>query len=337
MTLWFLRFLNGSKAGQAVRLSPGANRVGRRPECEICLTDPGISGLHATIEITESSAVLRDENSLNGTYVKDFSISRFEVAPGLEISFGLVRACLEKMDRSSLSGDEPPPPREPESSIVGTAASAPVTQRIRIPFEKSVPDPTGPVRVDHAKKPRAAQVPASVRGAKPLSMAAPPQRLQTKSIVALVSAVAVVTLGLWFWAGGGFSTAVIQEEADPSGADQARIASEETALSALPPAAAGILPPTATTGNEPRLFWVGGNEETRLHAVHALSNGDFLLAGASTDLDWTAPAARTEWPVKEPRGEGGSMTAFVLHVSGDWRAASHRGARGRRGRCAIPF
>jgi hypothetical protein len=199
MTLWFIRFANGSKAGQAVRLAPGRNRVGRKPDCEICLSDPGISGLHASIEITENNAILRDEDSLNGTYVKDFSISRHEVAPGLEISFGLVRAHLEKLDRPQPAEVIAAPPSE-------TAASGAVD---KAPFKSTIP-----VKIPHKKR----QVPpvSISRPAISVREEASPSRVLTKSVVTFVLLILLTALVLWLWLGNSPSSASSSETQDHS-------------------------------------------------------------------------------------------------------------------------
>ncbi len=45
----------------------GPVRIGRGPSCEICIDDPSLSRLHATIQSTRGEHFVRDEESRNGT------------------------------------------------------------------------------------------------------------------------------------------------------------------------------------------------------------------------------------------------------------------------------
>lgn len=56
--------------GYALPIEGSAARIGRAPECEVCLDyDPYLSGVHATIARAEGSFVLRDNASRNGTWL----------------------------------------------------------------------------------------------------------------------------------------------------------------------------------------------------------------------------------------------------------------------------
>ena len=50
--------------------------IGRHPEhCEYCLSEPGISRIHAVIQKKGNKVRLKDEGSTNGTYVNNHRIS----------------------------------------------------------------------------------------------------------------------------------------------------------------------------------------------------------------------------------------------------------------------
>ncbi len=67
-------------------------KVGRDPGlCDICLTEPRISGMHATVKFEAGSLQIRDEGSNNGTFVAGAKIQSYAwvaVPPGAAVGFG---------------------------------------------------------------------------------------------------------------------------------------------------------------------------------------------------------------------------------------------------------
>ena len=60
----------GSRAGTNFLLDPGrANRLGRDIDCDIVLTDPLCSRVHAIIDRDEEGWWLRDQKSRNGCFI----------------------------------------------------------------------------------------------------------------------------------------------------------------------------------------------------------------------------------------------------------------------------
>lgn len=53
--------------GEPFPLKPGSNTLGRKDSNDIVISDPYVSGSHATIEVTESEILLTDVGSTNGT------------------------------------------------------------------------------------------------------------------------------------------------------------------------------------------------------------------------------------------------------------------------------
>lgn len=81
--------LNGSDAGRRVGLGGSGIRIGRESRyCEIVLSDPKISRLHAEVVTFDGRTMLIDRNSSNGTYVNDEQIERTFLHDGDIIYFG---------------------------------------------------------------------------------------------------------------------------------------------------------------------------------------------------------------------------------------------------------
>lgn len=69
-------------------------KVGRDPaQCPIALSEPRVSGVHATLKFENAKVMVRDEGSNNGTFVNGTRIAAhtFETAPsGAQLRFGPV-------------------------------------------------------------------------------------------------------------------------------------------------------------------------------------------------------------------------------------------------------
>jgi pSer/pThr/pTyr-binding forkhead associated (FHA) protein len=67
-------------------------KVGRDPgACDICLTEPRVSGLHASLKFEGGQLFVRDEGSNNGTYLNGARVQSYAwlpVAPGAQLKFG---------------------------------------------------------------------------------------------------------------------------------------------------------------------------------------------------------------------------------------------------------
>ncbi len=85
--MWALRILSGQLAGQTFPLNSGKNLLGRAPECEIHLAEPGISKHHAQILVTEDKVILSDLGSKNGTYVNGVRIQNQTLRLGDKVLF----------------------------------------------------------------------------------------------------------------------------------------------------------------------------------------------------------------------------------------------------------
>ena len=70
----FLTVHRGPEDGGTVLLGKQPISLGRRPDNDVVIGEPGVSRRHALIMKTPYGFVLRDLNSVNGTYVDDRKI-----------------------------------------------------------------------------------------------------------------------------------------------------------------------------------------------------------------------------------------------------------------------
>ncbi len=85
----FLAVLAGPQCGEVFPLAPGRPLLlGRRPEADVFLHDDGVSRRHATIEVDEGGALLRDLGSANGTFVDGVRIREARLVDGARIAVG---------------------------------------------------------------------------------------------------------------------------------------------------------------------------------------------------------------------------------------------------------
>jgi pSer/pThr/pTyr-binding forkhead associated (FHA) protein len=78
-------------------------RIGRHPEAHILLDDVTVSRRHALVTVVDSSAVLTDQASLNGTYVAGERVDSHVLSDGDEIQIG--RFHLVFLAGPSAAGD----------------------------------------------------------------------------------------------------------------------------------------------------------------------------------------------------------------------------------------
>ena len=81
----------GSDAGLTFELGTVVTTAGRNPECEIFLDDITVSRKHAAIRHIPQGYEIRDEGSLNGTYVNGERISSVILHSGDEVLLGKFR------------------------------------------------------------------------------------------------------------------------------------------------------------------------------------------------------------------------------------------------------
>jgi two-component system, cell cycle response regulator len=78
----------GAQLGHVTLLGATTHRIGRATECEIWLSDDGVSRRHAVITPDGGSFVLEDTGSANGTFVAGQKVERAVLRDGDLIQFG---------------------------------------------------------------------------------------------------------------------------------------------------------------------------------------------------------------------------------------------------------
>ncbi|HSU40902.1 MAG TPA: GGDEF domain-containing protein [Polyangiaceae bacterium] len=78
----------GAQLGQVLKLGQQSHRVGRANDCEIWLSDDGVSRRHATILFESGVYTIEDTGSANGTFVGGQKVERATLRDGDLIQFG---------------------------------------------------------------------------------------------------------------------------------------------------------------------------------------------------------------------------------------------------------
>lgn len=81
----------GPNAGSRFVLEGRTVTAGRSPDCDIFLDDVTVSRLHASFLPTGTSYAVRDDGSLNGTYLNRERIEQAPLANGDEVQVGKFR------------------------------------------------------------------------------------------------------------------------------------------------------------------------------------------------------------------------------------------------------
>ena len=128
--------------------------VGRDFDCEVVLTNRSVSRKHATIERTGSGWVLKDLQSINGTFVKNARIKESPLANGERVRFGDVKATFEVVASAEMSGAEkllqtltiPPTKRaRPVAAVVASVIAAAILIGVTV-WQKKCGSSSEPVR-----------------------------------------------------------------------------------------------------------------------------------------------------------------------------------------------
>jgi pSer/pThr/pTyr-binding forkhead associated (FHA) protein len=85
----YLLFSTGSKIEMPVTAAARQTwTIGGQSDRNICLTEAGVSAIHATLRRDESAWQLTDDLSVNGTFVNDTKILQCFLSDGDRIRFG---------------------------------------------------------------------------------------------------------------------------------------------------------------------------------------------------------------------------------------------------------
>ena len=88
--MYVLRGVTGGAFGRSYPLQ-GPITIGRSPECDIHINDPGLSRIHARLVPGEDGVHLEDLNSTNGTFLNDRRVIKERARLGDEIGFDKLR------------------------------------------------------------------------------------------------------------------------------------------------------------------------------------------------------------------------------------------------------
>ncbi len=94
---FFLHMVQGAPAYGVFALE-SSTLIGRSESSDVFLLDPGISRVHARIDIYDGVATIADCESTNGTFVNDARIERHVLSDGDEIVVGSTRMRVEIRD-----------------------------------------------------------------------------------------------------------------------------------------------------------------------------------------------------------------------------------------------
>ena len=83
-----LTLIKGPQKGQAFRLEGFPATIGRDPACDIFLNNRTVSRQHAIIESMGDRIIVRDNHSLNGTWVDGKVVEEAELKEGTLLQIG---------------------------------------------------------------------------------------------------------------------------------------------------------------------------------------------------------------------------------------------------------
>jgi pSer/pThr/pTyr-binding forkhead associated (FHA) protein len=99
-----LTFKNETTAAHSLELRPGVNRLGRREDNDFQIDDPTVSSLHCEIRVNgDSSVVVRDLGSSNGTFIDGQQIREETLNVGQTLTLGDVELVLEQTPEITIS------------------------------------------------------------------------------------------------------------------------------------------------------------------------------------------------------------------------------------------
>ena len=118
-----LHFKNGPLAGRTMELADGSFSVGRKPDNDIPIDDPSISGHHCQMDFSQLGMVVQDLGSTNGCYLNGEPFHRESLPRTSVLGLGTVLIEVELPEVNIAVPDmTPPPPPEPNFLSDGSNA-----------------------------------------------------------------------------------------------------------------------------------------------------------------------------------------------------------------------
>ena len=84
----FLYVTSGSRVGDILKIYSGRNTIGTSDECSVQFDDPEVSAKHASLRFEDDVYLLRDLDSINGTFVNGKEIVTHELKENEVIVIG---------------------------------------------------------------------------------------------------------------------------------------------------------------------------------------------------------------------------------------------------------
>ncbi|NPD30275.1 FHA domain-containing protein [Eggerthellaceae bacterium zg-1084] len=83
-----LKVVRGPRTGATIELFDGELTIGRDPASDVFLNDMTVSRRHATLSVSGPTAQIADQNSFNGVWVNNRTVSVASLQPGDKIQIG---------------------------------------------------------------------------------------------------------------------------------------------------------------------------------------------------------------------------------------------------------
>ena len=103
---YVLRGVSGEAFGRTYPVL-GVTTIGRAPECDLRIDEPGMSRVHARLLPTDDGLLLEDLGSANGCFLNGKRVLRGEAKPGDEVGFDNLRFRLMSPGQETGHGDAP--------------------------------------------------------------------------------------------------------------------------------------------------------------------------------------------------------------------------------------
>ena len=115
-----LEVLDGPDKSLLAQVDTSRITLGSAPDNDLCLRDQSVSRHHFTVDASEGLYLLRDNGSLNGTFVDGVRIVEATVTPGTEIRVGRTRLLFDVL---GAQAKKRPPDRDRFGMLVGTSVA----------------------------------------------------------------------------------------------------------------------------------------------------------------------------------------------------------------------
>jgi pSer/pThr/pTyr-binding forkhead associated (FHA) protein len=165
--------LRNKQTGQQFEIKPSAT-VGRQDSCDITLAEGHISRLHASLKVSGTALLLKDEGSENGTFVNGIKINEIVLRPGDNIKFDTHEFMVVSLNdaKTAQTPDSPAAPLAKAADPEATLIQTPATPNPTPPTEENIEDT---VIISEPVAPAAAPKPAQTPKPAPEPIAEPAQ------------------------------------------------------------------------------------------------------------------------------------------------------------------